>query len=178
VLSALAPVGHCDAGCLPCEALTATPLTRAGSEQGAGLPAPNDHDLYTLRRPTIAPENHRRMRLHHASDVHAGDQADQLHRRHWKGGPAHRHSSFEGYLIKASPGEALPWHGGLRCSTTRPARSRSTACASTSTARAPAADDGGTRRVCGGRFPSSLLEGSTRAEFADWWPTVCTAFNS
>lgn len=90
------------------------------------------------------------------------------------------HSSFEGYLIKASTGEALPWHAvwtqildvaagtitidGLRQDVEE--------------AAGQPAMMAGHAVYAAAAFPSSLLEASTRGEFADWWGTVCTAFSS
>ncbi len=91
------------------------------------------------------------------------------------------HSSFDGYLINASTGEALPWHGvwtqtldvaagtitidGLR----QDVQSLSGQSSAMMVGHAvyAAAD-----------FPATPVDESTRADFADWWAAVCPLFSS
>jgi len=91
------------------------------------------------------------------------------------------HSSFDGYLIKASTGGALPWRGvwtqtldvaagtitidGLR----QDVQSLSGHSSAMMVGHAvyAAAD-----------FPDTPIDESTRADFADWWAAVCPLFSS
>jgi hypothetical protein len=91
------------------------------------------------------------------------------------------HSSFDGYLIKSSTGEALPWHGvwtqtldvaagtitidGLR-QDVHSLNGQSSAMM-VGHAVYVAAD-----------FPATPIDESTRADFADWWAAVCPLFTS
>jgi hypothetical protein len=91
------------------------------------------------------------------------------------------HSSFDGYLIKASTGEALPWHGvwtqtlDVAAGTITIDGLRQDVQSSSGQSRTMMV---GHAVYAAADFPATPLEESTRADFADWWAAVCPLFNS
>jgi hypothetical protein len=91
------------------------------------------------------------------------------------------HVSFDGFLIKASTGEALPWHGvwtqtlDVAAGTITIDGLRQDVQSLSGQSRAMMV---GHAVYAAADFPATPIEESTRADFADWWAAVCPLFSS